>query len=237
MGIFSSIVSFVKNVVKAIVNAIASIINGIFGSPLVAALAMFVIAFILTGPGAFALLLENPILFLAQYPILAAATCNLITAVATAIDPQFGRVVGYVMGIVSFVLIGMNTYTFLTEGTFTGAQLATCFLGSALNVSSQTLLATFTFLTAFSWMSFVTNLAAGENSPYVTGFVDGLFAVPEAAASVADAAVDGVLGAASGALSWLLIAAGVYVGYKVLSGDGRQRVDVQLQPARLQGVA
>lgn len=49
MGFFSSIVKFVKNVIKSVLGAIAKFFNSIFGSPIIAALAMFVVGFLLMG--------------------------------------------------------------------------------------------------------------------------------------------------------------------------------------------
>lgn len=216
MGFLSSIIDFVKGVVKSILNSIAKFMNAVFGSPIVAALAMFVIGFCLVGPASFSEFLSNPLLYISPIaaPIMFALTANVIITIVTAICPDLGKALGYVIGIISFVMTGFSLYALATKGSFAGAAVfATAFSTYLPALTIMELESIFLMVTVLSWTTLITSLASGVDdegnfiSPYAQGYVDGYFAVPEVVAEVADSALESVF---SNLLPWVLVGFGAW---------------------------
>lgn len=231
MGFFSSIVNFVKSVVKAVFGFVARFMNSVFGSPVVAALAMLVLAICFIGPLAFMEYVTTPSLLLAPGKgwLLASLIANAVIQVVTLICPQIGRALGYAFGILSFVIGGLDLYSLISGGGWSGMSiLSTLASGtSGLEVGGYTLLATdmfaiFAIATVTSWLALVTAAAEGTDeqgnpkSPYAAAFIDGFFAVPEVVAEGVDTAISATLKPASKFL--LLLGAGL-LGYAYLSSS------------------
>lgn len=215
MGFFSSIVRFVKNVVKSILGTIAKWMNSLFGSPVVAALAMLIIGICCMGVGAFMVFVNNPLLLLAPGTawFMASLIVNALVQIVSLVCPSLGRALGYAFGLFSFFTAGFNMYTLITEKTWTGLTLMSTMFCGAASMTSTDLLAIFTYVTSLSYVLLVASLAAGvdENGnpidPYAQAFVDGFFAVPEVVADVADDVVSTALDSVWG---WALLAVGAY---------------------------
>lgn len=218
MGFFSSIVDFVKSVVSSIVTAIANLFKGVFGSSKLASLALaaFVLACVILQPQLLAALLESPWMFLIEHPIYAAMLSSAITTAASAYCPALGRMLGYVFGVISFIATGINVYNWYTGGELFAKNYAAAAIGMYLDVDMVVLISVFEFATVYSMTNFALALADGPDSPYLKGFLDGFFVIPE---KIADAA-DGAIESATSSLLSLLMWCGLgYVGYKVVTKD------------------
>lgn len=236
MGFFSKIVKFIKDVIKDIVSAIAKLFNGIFGSPIVAALAMFVIGFMIMGPLAFQAMVANPVAFLSQTMTLTmfVATSMVVggaLSLISAICPPLGKVLGFVFGLLSFINMGLQIANFfypqlaqnlmvqqlLGLGTYQGTAIANWF----------------SIANAIGTATFLASLAEGvdENgdpqSAFVRGWVDGLLAVPEVVGDVADGVVDAATDAIGGLLPYVAAGFGLYLLFRqkpastVIQVDGK----------------
>lgn len=214
MGFFSSIVRFVKNIVKSILGAIAKFMNSVFGSPIIAALAMLLIAVICFCP-TFMLFVNNPLLILAPGSswMMASLIVNALVQVVTLICPSLGRALGYAFGIFSFITAGFNIYALVTEGTWSGLTVLSSLASGLIDVSESVCMQYLLYATALSWTLLMTSLADGvdENGnpkgEFAKAFVDGFFVIPEVVADVADTAVDSITSSIWG---WALAAVGVY---------------------------
>lgn len=242
MGFFSSIVNFVKSVVKAVFGFVAKFMNSVFGSPVVAALAMLVLAICFIGPAAFMSFVSNPALLLVPGEgwILASLISNVLIQVLTLVCPSVGRAIGYAFGILSFIIGGMNIYSLYQTGGWSGLSMLSTWTSGmgGLEIGGYTLLATdmyaiFAIATITSWLALITAAAEGTDaqgnpkSAYARAFVDGFFAVPEVVADGADAATGALFGKASNTL--LLIGAGL-LGYAYLSSS-KTKVGVTIPSA------
>lgn len=247
MGFFSSIVNFVKNVVKAVFGFVAKFMNSVFGSPVIAALAMLVLAICFIGPAAFMSFVSNPALLLVPGEgwILASLISNVLIQVLTLVCPSVGRAIGYAFGILSFIIGGMNIYSLYQTGGWSGLSMLSTWTSGmgGLEIGGYTLLATdmyaiFSIATLTSWLALVTAAADGTDSQgnpksaYARAFVDGFFAVPEVVAGGADSATSALFGTASTAILW--IGAGL-LGYAYLSSD-KTKVNVAVPVDKGEGL-
>lgn len=230
MGFFSSIINFLKDVVKSVLGAIARIFHGVFGSTTVAALAMFVIGFMLMGPASFATLISNPVLFLSQCLTL---TCFIGTAMVlggtlamiSAFCPKLGQALGFIFGLIGFFY---TTLTLLTNfwPAFAQSAIYTSLMGADFfGVGMTTWIEYFTLANAVGTAALIASLAEGVDeagnlrSPYAQAYVDGVFAIPVVVAEVADAAVSAVADAISDSF-WLFAAIGVGAYFLLKSRPG-----------------
>lgn len=234
MGFFSSIISFVKKVISSVLTAIAKLFNGVFGSPIVAALAMFVVGFMVMGPAAFAAFASNPLLYLSQCLTLTMFVgTNLvlggIIGAISALCPDLGKVLGFAFGLISFFMGGFTILELFRPDL--AAQLASYAFSSLTiaGVDAAVMLGYLQTANAIGTAALLAGLMAGTNadgsfkSPIVDGYVDGVIFVPEIVADVADTVVE----AATTSLS-TLIGFGVlaWVGYKAFTA-GPNRVVVE----------
>lgn len=230
MGFFSSIVRFVKNVFSAVLGVIARFMNSIFGSPIIAALVLFLVTWWICGPMAFSMMWENPLVYALSSTkgyFFTMMFANLVTQVVSAVCPQLGKALGFVVGIVSLCLGGMNIYDFITNGTWNGGvTFFTLTADLGMEMAPEIALKAFSWMSTFSIVTLGTSLAAGTdengqfNSEFARGYVDGVFAPVEFVAEV----VDGGISAATDSLFNVLLWCGLgYVGYKYLSSAGERR--------------
>lgn len=221
MGFFSSVVRFVKKVVSAVLGAIAGFMNSVFGSPIVAALVLFVVSWWFAGPAAFTMLWANPVVYITsslQGFVFTMMLGNLITTLATAISPKLGKIMGYAVGMISLFMTGMDVYSFMTSGVWNGAATFSALLAKVGVTTEALVLETmFKLASGYAFVSLATSLAAGTNSdgsfksPYARGYVDGFFAPVEAVAG----ALDTGLSSAGSSLGKLLLWIGAgFLGYK-----------------------
>lgn len=239
MGFFSSIVKFVKNIVRTVLGAIAKFMNSVFGSPVIAALAMLVLAVCLIGPMAFAEFLANPVLLLTPGTgwLLASLIANVLIQVVTLVCPSLGRALGYAFGLLSFFIGGLNLYTMYSNGTWTGMSLLATWTSGIVDLTATDMYAIFAIASLTSWTALMAGLAEGvdaQGNPknaFVQGYVDGFFAVPGVAGDIADAAVSSATDSFVGLLA---LAGACYVGYKVVTKPSNKSVLEVQQPLQLE---
>lgn len=233
MGLFSGIVSWVKKVIKSVLTAIAKLFNGIFGSPLIAALAMFVVGFMVMGPAAFAAFAGNPLLYLSQCLTLTmmvgtSMVLGGIVGAISAVCPDLGKVLGFAFGIISFLMTGFMVLEFFNPAF--AAQLASYTVSglSTVGLNASMVLGYMQTANAVGMAALVAGLMAGTNSDgsfkssFVDGYVDGTFFIPEKVAEVADEVVET---ATSSIWGFVGMAAAVFLGYKfVTAGSSSTRV-------------
>lgn len=224
MGFFSSIWSAIRSVFVSVIKAISKVFNSVFGSPLVAALAMFVVAFMTAGVGLTALL-ANPALLLTSGTFLASATINVVLQLVTLIAPDFGQMVAKVFGVISFILMAIGIYVWATDaavntGTWLYNTVGSFGLGSAAEIQKWVV-----FISMMSTVTTVSGMAAGPDSEYVKAWTEGFLAIPDKGAEIIDTVVDGVVGAATSSLLTLaLTGLGLYVGYKYLTKPKSEKI-------------
>lgn len=210
MGFFSKIFDAVKNVFKRVLGAIAKFFSKVFGSPLIAALAMFIVSWMCAGFPIWAMFMNNPVLFLLEYPALCAAALNVVMQVVASVVPSFRPVVAKIMGCVSFILLAVGVVSYLqTDQLFNSAT----YLSNTFGIAGESAFyfeSYFTFVSMLTTYDFVSGMAAGVDSDYINAWIDGFMAVPGAVADVADAAVEGVTDSVSSFLVWVGLGLGVY---------------------------
>lgn len=222
MGFFSSIVKFVKNVVKAVLGAIAKFMNSVFGSPVIAALAMLVLAICPMGVPTFMMYMSNPILLLATNTgfLLLSLIANVLIQVVSLVCPELGKALGYAFGLFSLFICGLNLYTLVENGTWTGTTLLANFCSGIIDMPVAKMADMFLWINVTGTLAMVTGLAEGVDSQgnpksaFTAAYVDGFFAPLEVVADAADGALDTLT---SSLFGWVAIAAGCFVGYKVLT--------------------
>lgn len=233
MGLFSGIVKWVKKVIKSVLTAIAKLFNGIFGSPLIAALAMFIVGFMVMGPAAFAAFASNPLLYLSQCLTLTmmvgtSMVLGGIVGAISAICPDLGKVLGFAFGIISFMMTGFMILDFFNPAF--AAQLASYTISglSTVGLNASMVLGYMQTANAVGMAALVAGLMAGTNSDgsfkstYVDGYVDGTFFIPEKVAEVAD---DIVETATSSIWSLFGLAGAGFLAYKFFTaGSNTTRV-------------
>lgn len=217
MGFFSSIWNAIRSVFVSVIKAIAKVFNSVFGSPLVAALAMFVVAFMTAGVGLTALL-ANPALLLTSGSFLAAATVNVILQLITLVAPDFGQFLGKVFGVVSFILMAMGIYVWVTDaavntGTWLYSTVGSFGLSSAAELQNWVV-----FISMVSAANTVSGMSAGPDSNYVKAWTNGFLAIPDKGVEIVDDVASGVLKAASSSLIGLAaLAVGGYFAFKYVT--------------------
>lgn len=220
MGFFSSIFDAIKSIFKKVLSAIAKIFGKVFGSPIVAALAIFVIAWMIVGPAAFSLaeFMSSPILYLTASPYLFAATVNLLFEVLYLVCPDFRMTMAKIFGALSFVMFALGAWQFLTGGSL---FVQSTFLYSHLGSFGLTIAEFeywFAFISMLNTAQFVSGLACGPDSDYVAAWVDGFMAVPVVAGEIADEGVEAVVSGVSSSIGSLLLTVGAcYLGFKMLT--------------------
>lgn len=231
MGFFSSIVRFVKNVVSAVLSAIARFMNSVFGSPIVAALVLFLVTWWFAGPLAFQMLWANPVAYIATAEgyFFTMMLGNLITTLATAISPQLGKAIGFAVGLVSFVMMGMNIQSLYTNGTWNGAAVFSKLCSSVgVETAKASLETMFSLVSGYTITALATSLAAGVNSDgsfkssYAQAYINGFFAPAELVAEGVDSAVSA---ATSSIGNILLLVGGAYLAYRWNAGSNQRRAD------------
>lgn len=237
MGFFSSIVNFVKNVVKSVLGAIARFMNSVFGSPVIAALAMLVLAICMMGVSTFMMYMNNPVLLLSNTAgfLLLSLMANVLIQVVSLVCPELGKALGYAFGLFSIFMLGLNLYTLVENGTWTGATLLANLTSGLIDVPTAKLADLFIWLNVAGTLAMVTGLAEGVDasgnpkSAYTAAYIDGFFAPAESVAGVADDALGALTSTVTG---WLMIAAGCFVTYKVITAP-RRAPQAEPPPARL----
>jgi len=212
MGFFSSIVNFIKDVIHSIVSFISDVVGSVFGNsplaPVLVALSILAIAVWIAGPALIAdLLTTTPWDLLEFFPTLCAYAANAIVAIVTLVMPEFGRALGFITGIASFILAlpTIATWSGLTH-SFTAENLFLTLFGLTSLTSAQAL-SLFDAFGTFTTLAFVTAATGGPDNPFIQGYIDGFFALPVVVA----AAVDSSLSSA-GSVMWLALGlAGMYV--------------------------
>lgn len=226
MGFFSSIFDAIKSIFKKVLSAIAKIFGRVFGSPLVAALAIFVVAWMITGPAAFSLteFMSSPILFLTASPYLFAATVNLLFEVLYLACPDFRMTMAKIFGALSFVMLALGAWQFLTGGSlFVQSTFLYQHLGS-FGLTIAEFEYWFAFISMLNTAQFISGLSCGPDSDYVSAWVDGFMAVPVAVGDIVDEGVDTLISGVSDSIGSLLLTLGAcYLGFKMLT-DKKQEV-------------
>lgn len=229
MGFFSSVFDAIKSIFKKVLSAIAKVFGRVFGSPIVAALAIFVVAWMITGPAAFSLaeFMSSPVLFLTASPYLFAATVNLLFEVLYLVCPDFRMTMAKIFGALSFILLALGVWQFVTGGSlFVQSTFLYQHLGS-FGLTIAEFEYWFAFVSMLNTGQFVSGLSCGPDSDYVSAWVDGFMAVPVAAGNVVDEGVDVLIDGVSSSVGSLLITLGAcYLGFKMLT-DTRQEVIVK----------
>lgn len=222
MGFFSSIWKAIKSIIRSVLNSVAKLFNKVFGSPVVAALAMFIVAWCIFGP-AEALwqnLWRNPWLYLTQSPILMAAAVNVVITILSELIPSFAEWMAKIMGFVSFVLLALGAWQFLTTGKL---FIDTIWLASKIGsfgLSMETFNVFFQVLVWYNTISFATGLSYGPDSQFIKGWIDGFSAVPDVVVEVVDSTVDGVLSAVADLFIDILPYLGLgLLAYKLIGAD------------------
>lgn len=225
MGIFGSIWKAVKSVFQSVMQAIAKLFDKVFGSPLVASLAMFVIAFcivVMFPPGGSVLgaFLESPVNFILSSPLLMAACVNVILSTFLTVFPEYSGFIGKVMGFVSFVLLACGVLSWYNGvGFFHTATWLSNVLG-AWGIPASSVAYWWSFATYLSWMTFASGSSGDQGAAFVNAWVDGFVYIPGKVVSTIDKA-------ASAASSWMwdiaIYGACGYALYRALS-SAPQRV-------------
>lgn len=229
MGFFSSIFKAIKSIFSRVLTAISKLFSRVFGSPIVAALAIFVITWMIVGPAGTLLtdFLANPVLYLIASPFLASAAVNLILEVIYLIAPEFRTVMAKVFGVMSFVFIALGAWQFLQTGqVFLSAQFLAQHIGTfGLTVAEYTYW--FAFVSALNYMQFASGLSAGPDDEYIEAWLDGFMAIPDVAGDAADSIIDGVVEVASSSLaSFLGLAVIGYFGWKALTKPESAKAEI-----------
>lgn len=227
MGFFSPIFKAISNIFKSVMQSISKLFSEVFGSPLIAALAVFVVAWMCAGFPAWQVFLESPWMFLTSSPFLAAAAMNVVFEIIAAISPDFRQFLGKLFGFISFLLLAINIGAFLATGQlFNGAVWMTSTLGLA-GESAAVFTWCFEFISMLTTANFVSGMSAGVGSGYAEAWVQGFMTVPVVIGEIADSVTDAVLAPASNLL--LLGVAGLGL-YWALNSDKKQTV-VQVKGA------
>lgn len=234
MGFFSDIVDFVKGAISGIMSAIASLVNGAFGSPLVFALCIFVVSFMIMTPLMFEMMMSSPMLFLTEHVILSGMIAGALVTVVSAVCPDLGRVLGFAFGVISFIQLGFSMYALYTGLGQSGVTLAATYFGTFFEEASREALVAqmatwFTFIGVTSVVALIGGLSDGVNadgsfkSSYVSGYINGLFAIPTIIAAAADSATGGLWGyLALGALAYLAVTSRPKGGVSVKVASSRR---------------
>lgn len=220
MGFFSSIFKAIKSIFSRVLTAISKLFSKVFGSPIVAALAIFVVTWMIVGPAAttFAEFLANPVLYLTASPFLASAAVNLILETIYLIVPEFRTVMAKVFGVMSFVFVALGAWQFLQTGqVFLSAQFLAQHIGTfGLTVAEYTYW--FAFVSSLNYMQFTSGMSADPDAEYIKAWLDGFMAIPEVAGDAADSVIGGVVEVASSSLaSFLALAAIGYFSWKAFT--------------------
>lgn len=207
MGFLDSIFDAIKSVVSSIMSAVGNIVSGVFGNnPLVAAIAVFAIAWITCGM-AFMVLweslaalssIEAAFVVMVEYPFLTGAMISVFSSTLSTVFPEYTRAIGFITGVLSFCALAYTGFMLWTSpGTFTFSaftNLMVRLVGPWWPAVSTALLLN----TAYS----------SSDAAFVSSFAEGFVLIPAAVAEVAEGLLVSVLGAL---LPTLLVAAGVYV--------------------------
>lgn len=224
MGFFSSIWSAIRSVFESVIKAISKVFNSVFGSPLVAALAMFVVAFITAGVG-LTTLLANPTLLLTSGAFLAAATVNVILQLVILISPDFGQMIAKIFGVISFILMAIGGYVWVSDAAVnTGTWLYNT-IGSFGLATAAELQKWVVFISMLSTLTTVSGAAAGPDSEYVKAWTEGFLAIPDKGVEIIDTVVDGVVSAATSSFVTLaVVGIGAYLGFKYLTRSDSEKI-------------
>lgn len=233
MGFFSKAIGFIKKLIKSILGAIAKLFNDIFGSPLVAALAMFVVGFMLMGPMAFQTLLTNPVAFLSQCMSLTlfVATSLVIggaLAAISAVCPGLGKALGFVFGLLSFIMIGLQVLTMFYP------NIANVLLvQQVLGVGAYEFSMLAEYISLAGGVGTVMTLAAlaegvdangDPKSAYLGGLIDGFLTIPEVVADAADSVVSSASSSLASLAAWAI---GGYFAWQYLKPVEQVNVKVE----------
>lgn len=224
MGFFSSIWSAIRSVFVSVIKAISKVFNSVFGSPLVAALAMFVVAFITAGVGLTALL-ANPALLLTSGAFLASATINVILQLVILISPDFGQMIAKIFGVISFILMAIGVYVWVSGAAVnTGAWLYNT-VGSFGLATAAELQQWVVFISMVSTLTTVSGMSAGPDSEYVKAWTEGFLAIPDKGAEIIDTVVDGAVSAATSSFMTLaVVGISAYFGFKYLTRSDSEKI-------------
>lgn len=227
MGFFSSIFKAISDIFKSVMQTISKFFSKVFGSPLVAALAVFVVAWMCAGFPAWQVFLESPWLFLTSSPFLAAAAMNVVFEIIAAISPDFRQFLGKLFGFISFLLLAINIGAFLTTGQlFNAAAWTTSILGLA-SESAAVFAWCFEFISMLTVANFVSGMSAGVDSGYAEAWVDGFMTVPVVIGEVIDSAVNAAFRSTSNLLLLGLAGLGLYWAF----GGGERETVIQVEGA------
>lgn len=205
MGFFSSLFDFIKDFISTVIAAVASIFGGGPTGVLIATLAVLVISFVLIQPAAWATLMNSPWLFLTQHSILAGLVVNAMIQVVSILIPDLGRALGYVIGIVSFLMTGLTVLEYFDLYLVAPEVLLDRILPASLGLTVAEVDALYMAFTTLSLSLTVTALVTTGDVPYAQGLIDGFFAIPEGVAGVVDTVIDVAFASVSSALSSILI--------------------------------
>lgn len=225
MGFFSSIFKAVSDIFRSVMQSISKLFSKVFGSPLIAALAVFVVAWMCAGFPAWQVFLESPWMFLTSSPFLAAAAMNVVFEIIAAISPDFRQFLGKLFGFISFLLLAINIGAFLATGQlFNGAVWMTSILGLA-GESVAVFAWCFEFVSMLTMANFVSGMSAGVSSGYAEAWVESFMTVPVVIGEVVDGVTDTIVDSASNLLALGLAGLGLY--WALSSGEKKTVVQVK----------
>lgn len=216
MGLFSDLVSFVESIVSAVVTSVTNVFGGGTTGILIATLAVLVVEVILIGPAAFTTQLATPWVFLQAHVLLCSIIASVFIQVISLISPTVGYDLGYVAGLLTFVMIGLDIAALYNPAIWSASQAFAFLFPASVGLTATQISLLYAFVSDTLGMSIVLGIAAG-NTSFIAGVISGFFAIPSFTAKALDTVVSAALAATSSL--WYVLGAGLLLYAAVRDDD------------------